>query len=628
MATGYPYVNVPLDKDKKEIRVLSCAAQRRISDGPLKFSFKTISLQANPTPTYNAVSYVWGSSDIRKEIIIDGHIVSVPYNTEEALRRLCRHKQNSRIHRIFSSPKDEIVLWIDAVCINQAHVSERSWQVAMMGLVYSSAAEVLIWLGCGGDGEKKSIAVVKKLVEHCKHETGGFEGLSDRLLGMENEAGERHRQNGDIFRSARRPGLKIRRSQGSRLPLTDAEIQSCMKFFSAPWFTRLWAAQEVVLAKSSVCCFGERSIPAWDVLMAAVWVSYGSNFLISSGYDHVRGVECAMMIYTMSLNPRLGEILQCVRDFDCTELRDKVYAILHLMSVEDREEAGGYAPIEPDYSKSLKTVWTDATRAATLEASDLCLLRDAGLRMRPPDKLLDRESFPSWVPHYDRNTDQGRYQSVLHDYSWYRGSLETNEELEDRDVLSVKGTTLGRVTQVGARYTETSKWSDTRAHLRHELASTWLSVQSSLALRRGESMTSAVGAVFTCGMKSSWLNANEEQFNESVRTLILPLKGNPTSAERAASDVVTDQEMPFLDAFDDFSKHRVLFIAESGRVGMAPAGTQDGDTIVQLFGSEIPFILRQEGEYWKLLGDVYFHHLPDVSSKELVALFQASLTFS
>jgi hypothetical protein len=262
MATGYPYEKVPLDKDKNEIRVLSFAARKKVPNRPLKFSFKTTSLHANPPPEYYAISYTWGNSDIRREIIIDGHAVSVPQNTEEALRRLCRHKPRGRIRRMFSSLKGGIVLWIDAVCINQGDVSERSWQVAMMGKVYSTATQVLIWLGHGGNGEKESVAIVNKLAKHCRYQTGGLGGLYDLVWTSGNALGGKHPQYGDIFQSANLPGLEVRQSQGSRLPLADAEIQSFFDFFSAPWFTRIWAVQEVILGKRPVCYFGEHSIPA------------------------------------------------------------------------------------------------------------------------------------------------------------------------------------------------------------------------------------------------------------------------------------------------------------------------------------------------------------------------------
>ena len=38
-------------------------------------------------------------------------------------------------------------LWIDAICIDQASLSERNHQVAQMGAIYAAAAHVIIWLG-------------------------------------------------------------------------------------------------------------------------------------------------------------------------------------------------------------------------------------------------------------------------------------------------------------------------------------------------------------------------------------------------------------------------------------------------------------------------------------------------
>ena len=57
MATGYPYEKVPLDKDNDEIRVLRFAGTEGVLQGLLKYSFKTISLSADPEPIYYAVSY-------------------------------------------------------------------------------------------------------------------------------------------------------------------------------------------------------------------------------------------------------------------------------------------------------------------------------------------------------------------------------------------------------------------------------------------------------------------------------------------------------------------------------------------------------------------------------------------
>jgi hypothetical protein len=40
-----------------------------------------------------------------------------------------------------------LVLWVGALCINQKDLLERGLQVMRMGLVYSRAVEVVVWVG-------------------------------------------------------------------------------------------------------------------------------------------------------------------------------------------------------------------------------------------------------------------------------------------------------------------------------------------------------------------------------------------------------------------------------------------------------------------------------------------------
>ncbi len=40
-----------------------------------------------------------------------------------------------------------MVVWIDAICIDQANIDERSKQVLRMGRIFQQADRVLVWLG-------------------------------------------------------------------------------------------------------------------------------------------------------------------------------------------------------------------------------------------------------------------------------------------------------------------------------------------------------------------------------------------------------------------------------------------------------------------------------------------------
>jgi len=69
-----------------------------------------------------------------KAIELNGHPVKIRKNLWPALVNL-RH------------PQEERVLWIDAICINQAGVDERNRQVHLMAYIYSRAKVVIVWLG-------------------------------------------------------------------------------------------------------------------------------------------------------------------------------------------------------------------------------------------------------------------------------------------------------------------------------------------------------------------------------------------------------------------------------------------------------------------------------------------------
>ncbi|KXX82220.1 Heterokaryon incompatibility protein 6, OR allele [Madurella mycetomatis] len=72
-----------------------------------------------------------------RAIRIDGSPVSVTANLETALSYLW-HDPEVGQHR---------TLWVDAICINQADLTEKASQIRMMYEIYASAASVLAWTG-------------------------------------------------------------------------------------------------------------------------------------------------------------------------------------------------------------------------------------------------------------------------------------------------------------------------------------------------------------------------------------------------------------------------------------------------------------------------------------------------
>ncbi|KAF2831688.1 HET-domain-containing protein, partial [Ophiobolus disseminans] len=86
--------------------------------------------------TYEAVSYVWGDATKFEPILCNGAHANITRSLFEALRVFRR-----------SSGEPLRMLWADAICIDQANVRERSYQVQLMQQIYKAASKVLIWIG-------------------------------------------------------------------------------------------------------------------------------------------------------------------------------------------------------------------------------------------------------------------------------------------------------------------------------------------------------------------------------------------------------------------------------------------------------------------------------------------------
>lgn len=114
----------------RDIRVISL--QPGSSSSPVRCDITKVNLDKGLA--FHALSYVWGDPKGPRLIEVGSVQVPVTSNLYTALHHL-RH------------PTDALVLWVDAICINQADMNERNAQVMMMGEIYSVATTVFSWIG-------------------------------------------------------------------------------------------------------------------------------------------------------------------------------------------------------------------------------------------------------------------------------------------------------------------------------------------------------------------------------------------------------------------------------------------------------------------------------------------------
>jgi hypothetical protein len=84
---------------------------------------------------YIALSYTWGNNEAygKKTISLNGNDFEVRENLFWALSCL--------------RTRTKVVIWVDAICIDQSNIEERNYQVGLMPFIYNRAERVIIWLG-------------------------------------------------------------------------------------------------------------------------------------------------------------------------------------------------------------------------------------------------------------------------------------------------------------------------------------------------------------------------------------------------------------------------------------------------------------------------------------------------
>ncbi|TVY88090.1 Heterokaryon incompatibility protein 6,OR allele, partial [Lachnellula willkommii] len=151
--TTAEFMHSPLDEhtaDCHPIRLLHLQPSEEYYS-PITCTIEHVDLRSIPRPRFKALSYAWGDANIKLAIQIEGRPYYVAANCHAALLRL--------------REVGETAIWIDAICINQLDDDEKSVQISMMVDVYSSAAEVIVWLGRSeaerrpDDEEKEQLAL-------------------------------------------------------------------------------------------------------------------------------------------------------------------------------------------------------------------------------------------------------------------------------------------------------------------------------------------------------------------------------------------------------------------------------------------------------------------------------------
>ncbi|KAK7993586.1 hypothetical protein PG989_006967 [Apiospora arundinis] len=600
---------------------------------------------------YEALSYAWGDTAKREQVICNGSPLPVTGSLHSALRHL-------------RSPTESRQLWVDAVCIDQDDAAEKAAQISLMDTIYSEAERVLVWLGPGIPETKPAFRLVNRVVRlisqssYCSLIGSLGASCSDYVM----------------------PDYVDFSPSNEFDRLSKQDLNPLIKLLELPWFSRLWVYQEVALAKQVRVLWGEEAIP-WDRLAQSIMhLNCKGVFLEHTRERSPAGVKAVVEMEKVRrgskdrLSRDLISLLLATSEAQCTDPRDKIYAILNLVTEVDGPLGSGRAlRVEVDYEAEAGKVYQ---RFATTSISmgDLRVLSCVSQHRYSTSNHM--ENVPSWVPDWTAVENDTPF-ILLNLTAAFPTSdrlySENPPEVTDEGVLLLPCITIDYVQGVvpTTAFTKTplvKPWSpDDYESLQRTLE--WLRASQDLVQTHAnesliempiyEALCIAITASLTGNSRpatteqyvqwflqyrgfleataDSFLSRRLPQQQENSQATALPLEistrsnDDPaiSSSSSTSTTIMTTTTSKLLAAIEAsiymWSSKRLLGVTQLGRVVLVPKGTQEGDRIVLPTGSVVPLVLRYDEErgFYTLLGEAFVH---DVMNGDLVRRFKETHT--
>ena len=462
---------------------------------------------------YEALSYTWGNLKLANDlkgclsplkgdpasthsIHLNGCAATITYNLEGALQQL-------------RSDSAKRVLWVDALCINQADLLEKSEQVKAMAKIYHGASRVVTWLGEQDEFVDLAFDTLEQfcwatkvvVLEYCAQVRGlPASEISDDIMTsvIESEvlSGNEH----SPFHETRNIHDKVIREM-SMISDVSAEVGYVRETAATRWSTdgslataiitnnssvgnlpdikkrldsvrevfrqrtywyRLWIVQELLWAPEVIVLCGQRqvnmvmmSLPIFLMSVVinkshplnAFFRSVDREFLVE--FDTVLSKPIGFCLSAGSGS--LSSLIQEYAENLCSEPRDRIYALLTL-SIPSIE-------IDPDYLKSVAEVYVETTHAIINRDQNLNILCAAVIMsISRVNNCLPYIDLPSWVPYFESVLDScnlNQYGGPLNQYHCSGGPLPASwnkqQPFDTNRVLKLNGYFYGRIRSASSR---------------------------------------------------------------------------------------------------------------------------------------------------------------------------------
>lgn len=552
----------PLKTEGHEIRLVYL--MKSAPGDELHARLLTVSL--DNAPPFEAFSYVWGNQQNPGSLNLDGHLLDITNNLEAALLQL-RSETHDRL------------LWVDAICINQADLKERSEQVYLMRDIYIKATRTIVWLG---KAEANSDLAMKFLGELGAHPSP--EDFVLRTL--------RTRQDNALYDS----------------------INSLFK--QKAYWRRLWIVQEVICATDVVVHCGKHSVSY--ATMQSILGLFGTAYLKLDDYALMTRYEkfvtnlsftgpthIKKSLHSEGQQSRpLLELLYLHRTALCTDPRDRIYALIGISSLRSSTHPG----LKIDYANSTSEVYRGAAEAIIEETAclDIICMNSEAITRPDTNQYRARQPFlPTWAP------DWNVYQSSMTLSTMYPSTRACGDSRarfkfsNDGNVLTAEGLDIAPLHFCSERFELTT----TRYKDMIRLLLSWrLMTQAHLGIppfQQADPRLDQFYKLITCE------NTQFDGILLHTKTWWNKWQSEWLQQKSVEAIEVLDYQKGYLQFIFDFcvGKRLLYFESPKGRLppsfklGMCPREAKKGDSLVVLLGCRSPVILHPTGNHYVLIGE-------------------------
>lgn len=572
---------------------------------------RLITTRLTHRPNFIAMSHVWGIGSLNKSILLADEL-SQPIS--EALFNGLKE---------LSSRADNILVWVDLICIRQGDLQEKEQQISLMGRIYSQAREVVAWLGDAHSGIGTGIKLLRVLGE-----------LEDEEPGSNNQ----HNQT-EFRRLFQELAEDISVDSLENLfDFRNVAWQGAISLVQRPWFSRLWVVQEVALSRDLEILCGRYTISGTSFFRAvriiSTFVTYPPRPLLPAFHNAQKlGALRAQLSSTQCYS--YLNLAHELSEWDCFDDRDRLHA---LMGMVFRDTPSWFPP---SYDTSVEELYETFARAYISTTGRLDILHFSGdsrvlvLRDGNDYQVLStcRPSFPicSWAPDwriktrpiplhliFERNNPTKSPTSCRSNYGFHRSNK----------MLRVQARLVDEVALVGPPLIDGIHSSinlDVIFNVWYKLAQK--ASQGANDIDERFASTLILNEITAASQDSDPPSKSAEYVRfKHWASRILVHAGKPGHLSKEEWNGI--QNNPIQEGIEESTKYgykalencqyRSFFITKSGKFGLGPAQAPQSSSIYLVQGLMTPFLLQKspDDDGYYLRGECYVEglmnkHIPE-----------------